>query len=439
MRLYKSALEEKIIEANMKTLQLIANDLEAETQKIEDIAKSLCLETVIFDFSDERFREYYKDKGGLQTIKLAIKKLFDDKMIMDNKITDIAILSNNGELVFSSGRDAVSSNGRSFSDVNVREKCIRLVNASTKPEVISIGDVSENLLLYIMPIYGKTEYKEVGKLLFLFMSDYVKNSILKCDPQMMDKSEELSYFIYDGRGLKVYLNNLNSKIEYKEILSQLNNDNGYTYTNLVNKKAIIFLKNVAHYNFKIYKIVSVNYMMDRVNYISRILIAVILVVIIIIIFLFYYTFSLFSRNMARLINTMKKISSGDLDKRFPIEYHDEIDIIGAYLNKMVEEIELLIKNVNEIEVKNKEAQISLLQSQINPHFLYNTLDSIRMMALVNNDKKVADVIHTLSNLFRTAQKKIMTWCLLKVRYSISETILKYRSSGIPTGLMFFSI
>lgn len=400
--LYKSALEDKIIEANIKTLQLIENDLESETQKIEDAIKSICMEDIIFDFSDERFRKFYQDKGGLKTITLGIQKMFTDKMALDNKITDIAILSSKSELVFSSSNKGFNSVNNGLYDNEIRAECLRLAAACKKPEIDAVSVPNKNLLIYILPIYGKTEYKEVGKLFILFTNDYLEKKILKNDTDIYDPGSSVTYQISDSHYRKIYLSSKEDTLSFNKLAI---GTKGHLYKNIGNKKSIVFYSSVGKYGFQIIKAVPFDYAMIKVNYITRLLILIIFLMITIVILLFYYTFAVFSNKMSSLINTMKEISSGKLSKRFSVEYHDEIGIIGSYLNTMVDEIELLIKNMSEIEVKNREAQLNVLQSQINPHFLYNTLDSIRMTALINKDKKAADMIHTLSNLFRYSIKK----------------------------------
>lgn len=107
-------------------------------------------------------------------------------------------------------------------------------------------------------------------------------------------------------------------------------------------------------------------------------------------------------SVKKLLKGMKNIEQGDLDTKVNIKSHDEIAVLAKGFNKMVEKIKVLIKQNAEMEVKKKEAEMMVLQGQINPHFLYNTLDGIRMKAVINKDDDVAYMIEELSSLLRTS-------------------------------------
>ena len=83
-----------------------------------------------------------------------------------------------------------------------------------------------------------------------------------------------------------------------------------------------------------------------------------------------------------------------------MDSNDEIRTIAAGLNHMAGRIKVLMEEKAQIEIKKKEAEIMMLQRQIRPHFLYNTLDGIRMKALLNQDHEAAEMIEKLSLLLR---------------------------------------
>lgn len=84
---------------------------------------------------------------------------------------------------------------------------------------------------------------------------------------------------------------------------------------------------------------------------------------------------------------------------------DEIGILIQHYNHMVEKIQNLINDVYVAEIRQKDAKIMALRTQINPHMLYNTLESIRMKALVRGDTEVAEMIKILAKMFRASLGK----------------------------------
>ena len=109
-----------------------------------------------------------------------------------------------------------------------------------------------------------------------------------------------------------------------------------------------------------------------------------------------------TRSVKKLLKGMKNIEAGELDTKVVIKSHDEIAVLAKGFNNMTEKIKILIKQNADMEVKKKEAEMMVLQGQINPHFLYNTLDGIRMKAVINKDDETAYMIEELSGLLRTS-------------------------------------
>lgn len=104
--------------------------------------------------------------------------------------------------------------------------------------------------------------------------------------------------------------------------------------------------------------------------------------------------------VVELEQLMKKAESGDLAVRFQGDYHDEVSELGRDFNRMLVRIEDLIQQVY-IEQKNKRtAELKVLQEQIKPHFLYNTLDTISWMARDVGAGDVVRLVDALTNMFR---------------------------------------
>lgn len=104
--------------------------------------------------------------------------------------------------------------------------------------------------------------------------------------------------------------------------------------------------------------------------------------------------------ISELRNLMKKVVLGDLGVSIPIHSRDEIGQLSQSFNIMVSKLSDLGYRLYESEIREKNAQISALQSQINPHFLYNTLGSISMYAEIQGNKEVVKMTNHLSKLLR---------------------------------------
>ncbi len=97
-----------------------------------------------------------------------------------------------------------------------------------------------------------------------------------------------------------------------------------------------------------------------------------------------------------MMEQMKQVETGNFDIRLPVRRSDEIGILSARFNQMSETLKKYIDQYYGAQIRQKEAELTALRSQIYPHFLYNTLEIIRMTAMENSDNKVSEMIEALS-------------------------------------------
>lgn len=103
----------------------------------------------------------------------------------------------------------------------------------------------------------------------------------------------------------------------------------------------------------------------------------------------------------KMIRLMRQVMSGELSVRYKAKSrHDEIDILGDNFNAMVVQIDGLLKAVYVEQEQKRIAELKALQAQINPHFLYNTLDIIKWTALIQKANNAAEMVSLLSRLLR---------------------------------------
>ena len=108
--------------------------------------------------------------------------------------------------------------------------------------------------------------------------------------------------------------------------------------------------------------------------------------------------------VALLNSQVKKIGNGDFSPNPSIESEDELGEIGRGINKMSARIANLLDKSVEDEREKKNLEIKMLQAQINPHFLYNTLDSIRWIAVIQKNASIVKMVTALSGLLKNMAK-----------------------------------
>lgn len=109
--------------------------------------------------------------------------------------------------------------------------------------------------------------------------------------------------------------------------------------------------------------------------------------------------------LARIINSIKRVKTANFTPNIPARYRkNEYGMIAEELDDMVKQLGKHIRTEYLLKLKQQETEMKALQHQINPHFLYNTLEAIRSTALVNHDVDTADAIATLGGLYRDILK-----------------------------------
>ncbi|CAM4285415.1 cache domain-containing sensor histidine kinase [Paenibacillus tarimensis] len=114
--------------------------------------------------------------------------------------------------------------------------------------------------------------------------------------------------------------------------------------------------------------------------------------------------SVISRNLSSplklLIREMKQVEMGNFRGSVNVKSYDEINSLVSSFNRMVHRIDELIERMTLSSISEKNAQLQALQSQVNPHFLYNTLDMIYWMLDERENDRLGRVILALSHMFR---------------------------------------
>jgi len=113
--------------------------------------------------------------------------------------------------------------------------------------------------------------------------------------------------------------------------------------------------------------------------------------------------------IVRVVGAMRRVERGDLTTRVPIVGNDETVILAKGFNSLVERVSELLEDVTQEQRRKRKAEMMLLQAQIKPHFLFNALESINILAVQNEGRKVSKMVQRLANIFRISiqQKEVI--------------------------------
>ena len=112
-----------------------------------------------------------------------------------------------------------------------------------------------------------------------------------------------------------------------------------------------------------------------------------------------------SRPIMRMNDAMHKVQEGDLKTRIPVDRQDELGQMSENFNIMVKKLDVYMQEQVRIQQKLNESQIAMMQAQMNPHFLYNTLDTMKWLAKANHVPEIATMSTGLARILRTSISK----------------------------------
>ena len=176
--------------------------------------------------------------------------------------------------------------------------------------------------------------------------------------------------------------------------------NGAILADLKDKNDIVVFRSSDYTGWTILGIVSSKALMTMTQRVKNMSIIVVIVTTIIIVILCILISLGITNRLKKLSTSMKIVEAGEFNVNIKDFYLDEIGDITRSFNIMICKIRELIDKEYNLEIKRKEAELKALQAQINPHFLYNTLETLRMKAVVSNNREIANMIKMLSRFFK---------------------------------------
>jgi len=128
----------------------------------------------------------------------------------------------------------------------------------------------------------------------------------------------------------------------------------------------------------------------------------------------------FSNRFQALTRFVRRVGDEDFSFDVKLNSKDEIGVLAESFNTMKQQLDKLINEVYKKEIMRKEAELTALQSQINPHFLYNTLAIISSLSIQNKDRQVGKVVRHLSNFYKTSLSKGKPVILIQKEVEITK-------------------
>lgn len=442
------------LEINSKdyTSQLISqvNDyIDSYVTNMENISH------VVFYNSD--LREYLsdnilQDKAKEQSLAKKINNLMSSILSSRSDINSIVVFGNNGNIISEKVETRINKN------INVREQSWyqNALNADGDAAISSshVQNLFQDEYRWVVSLSRSIKNYDNGQSIGVMLVDLNFNVISSmCSKIKLGKRGYI--FIVDSQGNIVYHPQqqlVYSKLKNEDINRVLETSNGSFIADDGGEKRIYTVKTSMYTGWKTVGVTYVNELVGNKKQMQTYYLIGGAVCLLIAIILAVFMSRRISKPVKILESSMNEAEKGNFDIKVNIESEDEIGELSKAFNIMIAKIkELMYQNVQEQELKRK-SELKALQAQINPHFLYNTLDSIIWMAEGKKCDEVVMMTSSLAKLFRLSISKgeeIITirneiehiksyLTIQKMRYrdkldfeiEVDENIMKYKTLKI---------
>jgi two-component system sensor histidine kinase YesM len=393
------AIEEKIAVYSHQIMVQSAGRLDALLSGIEDISLQIVSSRDIQQLINEiqTSNNDQTKEAEVGTLKQKLVQILSSK----KEVVGAQILLKDQDLAITSGGTIVSDNYKSSDEY---------VQAMDRPGVIywrSTTQIRNPSMLYeyvstlSRKIYDTATGKDMGALVL-----GTKEFALADTFSYIDLGPNGFVFIIDKTGKVVShlnKNKLTKMAEYTFIPQIINAGESDTRTfpgYIDNQKFMISYTQSNTNGWYVVSAIPYSYLMERITNVGKYSFRLDVVLFILAITTSLLISISISRPVQQLVVAMKRVEDGDLNVNVKLRSNNEIGILGKSFNRMILRIKLLIDRVYEVEILQKEAEIKALQSQINPHFLYNTLSVIDSIATVKQEKEISSITQMLADIFR---------------------------------------
>lgn len=378
-------------EGTSQSIDLVKSNISANIDNINNVSKLI--------ISDSFVRQYLTSDDNSSMYRRAVYQKLTQLYVTFPFIDSIYVYRFNGTNVNAS-RSATRS---LITDINTAPWYAEamtlqgkyLINVNADGTIIS--NTGKNNVSMIRIIYDVEKIVPTGILVINISQDFFSPTI-----EQIKQKYGTSFVLLDKDNKPII------KDKKSELISLPRNIASYSkglIETLNGGKYFVLYSEIPQFDWKIVSYTPINTINQTVNTLSLVLLLLIISTIIVFLSASFFTANLVTAPINKLITAMEGVKKGYFKHVNIPTGNDEIGELKKTYNLMVKEIEKMIVREVETEKQKRKFELDILNEQIKPHFLYNTLDSIGYLALSQNNKDVFGALNALGQFYKSSLNK----------------------------------
>ncbi|SDA43740.1 two-component system, sensor histidine kinase YesM [Lachnospiraceae bacterium G11] len=392
-KLSSNSAKRKLADSNKQLLSLINTNMKGEIEKYQYVCGSICINE---DIQEALLKYDMSDIEKNKTI-LSIQDIVKTRIIYPANAKNITILDKNGRLFYDLGYDG-------FFQKDLEEIYSKTLNEDKDSFTYVKTYSGRDIIVLSRKIYNHYQKKEIIGFTLISIDEGLFSKTVLNPAEIHDGSNIILMDAY-GTVLSSWDRSipLGEKYNSSEIIKNINaiNKNSGTFTLDIDgeRQQVTYFYNRDIDKFFL-SFVPYSYIDSAASVIARDVTIVAILLICVCCFILLFIHSSIADPVENMASACKDIEQGDLSVRINDSGQDELAFLAGSINSMVEEISSLLQIQKLQEKQKREVELQMLQYQINPHFLFNTLNTLKLVAQMNHDEVVSEGIKSLSELLK---------------------------------------
>lgn len=416
-----TSIQNKISELSHENLLQTEKNLDTTITSYQNLVFQIITNEEVINMTKKLASNSLMEKINAETF---LSSELSKQIIYNSGIEAVAIISTDGNIVVSD-KNTTSPISKIWSQYKDPRE-IKAFSDAIKSDNIVIGSYkysnagnNKNLINFSMRITNLYSVGSTSGVIIISIDESVISDV--CSFLITTKSgyeAKNATFVVDKDGMVI--SSPNGKLIGNKIFK---NGEGTSreksYIKLISDSSVFisknFLINTLYHErtgWTIINSIDKGYLFSEMYNFQKVTVIFGIIVIIFSILIITYVAYNFSKSIKSVVDTMKVVQQGELTALVKFETKDEITIISTNFNRMMGKINELVEKLKyQIELtciavnKQRKAEIMALEAQINPHFLYNTLDSINWMAIQKKEYEISGMLKSLAQILRYSINK----------------------------------